>query len=111
MKAPKITLLSPGGKNALGISTKSQIVPARQTTQITGEIQRCFRNHQSDPPYIASTRFSTPPMTRSIQVFFEPSPRSFSSRAHSKGVSVSATLLVANVAIEVVRGKSRKLGH
>ena len=50
MKAPKMTLLSPGGRNALGTSTNSPIVPARQTTQITAEIHRCLRNHQSDPP-------------------------------------------------------------
>ena len=28
----------------------SQIVPARQINQITGEIQRWRRNHHSDPP-------------------------------------------------------------
>ena len=34
MKTPKTTLLSPGGKNALGTTMKNQTVPARQTTQI-----------------------------------------------------------------------------
>src|SRR5688572_31490959 len=86
MNAPKITLLSPGGKNDFGTSMKRTIVPARQSTQMTGEIQRCRRNHQSDAPYIARTRFSMPPITRSIQVFFAPSPRSFNKRAHMRGV-------------------------
>src|SRR6266542_3576431 len=102
MNAPKITLLSPGGRNAFGTSTKSKIVPARQTTQITGEIHRCRRNHQSDPPYKASTRFSMPPITRSIQVFFAPSPRGFNSRAHISGVSVSDTRPEAKIAITIV---------
>src|ERR1700693_3412647 len=91
MNAPKTTLLSPGGRKALGTRTKSQIVPARQTAQMIGETHRCRRNHQSEPPYIRSTRFSMPPITRSTQVFFEPSPRSFKSRAHINGVSVSDT--------------------
>jgi hypothetical protein len=50
MNAPKITPLSPGGRNVFGTSMNSQIVPARQMTQITGEIQRCRRNHQSELP-------------------------------------------------------------
>src|ERR1700682_766484 len=99
MKAPKMTLLSPGGRNDLGMRTKSQTVPARQTAQIIGETQRWRRNHQSDPPYSASTRFSIPPITRSTHVFFEPSPRSFKSRAHIKGVSVNDTRPEAKIEI------------
>src|SRR5258708_32429004 len=102
MKAPKITLLSPGGKNVFGIRIKSHIVPARQITQIVGEIQRCRRNHQSDPPYHPSTRFSIPPITRSIQVLRVPCPRSFSMRAHIKGVSVSETKPEAKIEITIV---------
>ena len=109
MNAPKMTLLSPGGRNAFGTSRKSQIVPARQTTQMIGETQRCRRNHQSDPPYIASTRFSMPPITRSAQVFFEPWPRSFKSRAHIRGVRVSDTKPEAKIAITIVMANSRKI--
>src|SRR6266498_1391612 len=109
MNAPKITLLSPGGRNAFGTSTKSKIVPARQTTQITGEIHRCRRNHQSDSPYKASTRFSMPPITRSIQVFFAPSPRGFNRRAHISGVSVSDTRPEAKIAITIVIANSRNI--
>ncbi len=50
MNTPKMTLLSPGGRNALGTAMNSQTVPARQTTQINAETQRCRRNHQSDLP-------------------------------------------------------------
>src|SRR5437667_57914 len=109
MNAPKITLLSPGGRNALGTRTKSQMVPARQTIQISGEIHRCRRNHQSDPPYAASTRFSMPPITRSIQVFFAPSPRSFNNRAHMSGVRVSDTRPDAKIAMTIVMANSRKI--
>ena len=104
-----MTLLSPGGRNALGMRTKSQTVPARQMTQMIGEIQRCRRNHHNDPPYIASTRFSMPPITRSIKVFFEPSPRCFKSRAHISGVSVSDTRPEAKIAITMVIANSRKI--
>ena len=93
----------------MGTSTKSQTVPARQITQMIGEIQRCRRNHQSDPPYIRSTRFSMPPITRSTQVFFEPSPRSFNNRAHMSGVSVSDTKPEAKIAITIVMANSRKI--
>src|SRR5262245_32434551 len=50
IKTPKITPLSPGGRNDLGMVTSSRMVPARQTTQIAAEIHRCLRNHQSDEP-------------------------------------------------------------
>ena len=82
---PQTKLLSPTGKNALGTTMKSQTVPARQTTQINADTQRKRRNHQSDLPYTPRTRFSIPPITRSIQVFLAPSPRSLSSlRAHER---------------------------
>src|SRR5205807_3896967 len=109
MNAPKITLLSPGGRKAFGTSVKSKMVPARQTTQMIGETQRWRRNHQSDAPYTASTRFSMPPMTRSIQVFFDPSPRGFNNRAHISGVSVSETMPEAKIAITMVMANSRKM--
>src|SRR5690242_10013121 len=91
MKAPKMTLLSPVGRKVLGTSTKSQIVPPRQIIQIVGEIHRRRKNHHSEAPYLASTRFSIPPITRSIHVLLEPWPRSLRSRAHMSGVSVSDT--------------------
>ena len=50
-----------------------------------------------------------PPMTRSIQVFFEPSPRSFSSRAHISGVSVSDTRPDAKIEMTIVIANSRKI--
>src|SRR5437660_12597838 len=99
MKAPKMTLLSPGGRKVLGISTESHIVPVRQITQMAGEMQRRRTNHHSDAPYMASTRFSMPPITRSIQFFFAPSPRPFSSRAHINGVSVNDTKPEAKIEI------------
>src|SRR6266404_2655565 len=102
MKAPKMTLLSPGGKKALGTSTNNQIVPARQTTQITRDTQRQRRNHHNDPPYRASTRFSIPPITRSNQVFLVPSPRALRSRAHISGVSVNDTSPEAKIEITMV---------
>ena len=50
MKTPKITLLSPTGRNALGTIMNSQTVPRRQTTQIAADTARRRRNHQSDRP-------------------------------------------------------------
>ena len=50
-----------------------------------------------------------PPITRSIQVFFAPWPRSFSSRAHISGVSVSETKPEAKMAITIVIANSRKM--
>ena len=50
MKTPKITLLSPTGRNALGTTMNSPIVPARQTTQIAAATPRRRRNHPSDRP-------------------------------------------------------------
>src|SRR5260221_9365439 len=97
-----MTLLSPGGRKVLGINTKSQIVPTRQITQMIGEIHRRRKNHHSEAPYRASTRFSIPPITRSAQLFFVPSPRSLSSRAHIKGVSVSDTNPEAKIEITMV---------
>ncbi len=47
-KAPKMTLLSPGGRKTLAIETKSRTVPARHTTQIAREIHRRRRNHQRE---------------------------------------------------------------
>src|SRR4249919_574094 len=52
---PQTKLLSPTGKNDLGTTMKSQIVPARQTTQINADTQRKRRNHQSDLPYMLRT--------------------------------------------------------
>src|SRR5687767_15963772 len=87
----------------------SQIVPAKQMAQIAGEIQRSRSNHhQSDFPYNASTRCSILPMTRSIQFCFEPWPRSFKSRAHISGVSVSETKPDARIATTIVIANSRK---
>jgi hypothetical protein len=50
-----------------------------------------------------------PPITRSIQVFFIPSPRSFSNRAHISGVSVSETKPDARIAMTIVIANSRKI--
>jgi hypothetical protein len=44
MKTPVTTLLSPGGKNALGTMIKNQTVPAKHATHTSVEIQRCSRN-------------------------------------------------------------------
>jgi hypothetical protein len=50
MMTPATTLLSPGGRKALGTITRSHTVPARQTIQVSAATQRCRRNHQSDLP-------------------------------------------------------------
>jgi hypothetical protein len=47
---PQTKLLSPMGKKALGTTMKSQIVPPKQINQISADIQRKRRNHQSDLP-------------------------------------------------------------
>ena len=108
-KTPVTTLESPVGRKVFGILKKRKIVPARQTTQIAVEIHRRSRNHQSPRPYDPRTRFSTPPMTRSIQVFFEPGPRSWSRRADMSGVRVSDTMPDARTATTIVIANSRKI--
>ena len=50
-----------------------------------------------------------PPITRSIQVFFAPSPRSASSREHISGVSVSETMPLAKIDTMMVIENSRKM--
>src|SRR5437016_11436654 len=50
-----------------------------------------------------------PALTRSIQVFFDPSPRGFNNRAHIKGVRVSETKPEAKIAITMVIANSRKI--
>ena len=45
---PQMKLLSPAGRKVFGMTMKSPTVPARQTTQISTEIHRRRRNHQSD---------------------------------------------------------------
>src|SRR5689334_8146880 len=102
-------LLSPGGRNALGTALNNKIVPTRHSTQAVADTHLCRRNHQSDEPYTLRTRFSMLPMTRSTQVFFEPSPRSFSNLAHISGVSVSDTSPDVRIAITIVIANSRKI--
>ncbi len=50
MKTPKITLLSPTGRNALGTTRNSPTVPARQTAQIAAATARRRMNQPSDRP-------------------------------------------------------------
>ena len=50
MKTPKITLLSPTGRNALGTIMNSPTVPRRQITQIATATGRRCRNQSSDRP-------------------------------------------------------------
>ena len=50
MKTPKITLLSPTGRNALGTIMNSPTVPRRQTAQIAAATARRRRNQPSDRP-------------------------------------------------------------
>ncbi len=87
-----MTLLSPGGRKALGTVMKShdgaargrRARSARRPSGGAGTTRGTRRRR-------ASTRFSTPPITRSTQVRLAPWPRSLSSRAHISGVSVSDT--------------------